>query len=274
MRALVAGRSSARRSTDRARADDGCAPRRPPRARSRPRIRSPTSSSCRSSSIPLQFGDSLDFTGYPRPIDADLAACAAAGVDAVYAPTAAAMYPTGFETRVRSRRGSPRRWRARAGPATSKAWPPWSPSSSPPSRPDVAVFGEKDFQQLAIIRRMVTDLDFGVDVVGCPTVREPDGLALSSRNQRLDAAAAHARPLRFRGRSSRRFKRRVVPRTSVDDMIAERDIGHRCRTAGVTRLRRASSTPTRSIGVRTIIDSDRVAGRYRIAIAARFGDVR
>ncbi|MEY2521523.1 MAG: pantoate--beta-alanine ligase [Ilumatobacteraceae bacterium] len=133
---------------------------------------------------PLQFNRDDDFDKYPRPIDEDVDACRAAGVAAVYAPTAAAMYPDGFQTYVEpgsladSMEGSSRPGHFR-GVATVVA------KLFGAIQPDVAVFGQKDFQQLAIIRRMVTDLDMGIEIVGAPTVREPDGLAISSRNSRL-----------------------------------------------------------------------------------------
>jgi pantoate--beta-alanine ligase len=133
---------------------------------------------------PLQFNRGDDFDTYPRPIDDDVEACRAAGVDAVYAPTASVMYPVGFDTHVEPGRladsleGSSRPGHFR-GVATVVA------KLFGAIQPDVAVFGQKDFQQLTIIRRMVADLDMDVEIVALPTVREPDGLAISSRNQRL-----------------------------------------------------------------------------------------
>lgn len=133
---------------------------------------------------PLQFNRSDDFDAYPRPIDDDLALCATHGVDAVYAPRASAMYPHGFETHVCPGpladvlEGAQRPGHFR-GVTTVVA------KLFGAARPHVAVFGQKDFQQLAIIRRMTTDLDMDVDIIGMPTVREPDGLAMSSRNRRL-----------------------------------------------------------------------------------------
>ena len=135
---------------------------------------------------PLQFNRGDDFDKYPRPIDDDVDACRAAGVDAVYAPTAAVMYPEGFQTHVEpgpladSLEGSSRPGHFR-GVATVVA------KLFGAIQPDIAVFGQKDFQQLTIIRRMVTDLDMDVVIVGVPTVREFDGLAISSRNSRLGA---------------------------------------------------------------------------------------
>jgi pantoate--beta-alanine ligase len=141
---------------------------------------------------PLQFNQTADFDSYPRPIDDDLDACSSAGVDAVYAPTAATMYPTGFQTHVvpgelADRLEGPMRPGHFRGVTTVVA------KLFGATEPDVAIFGRKDYQQLAIIRRMVIDLDRDVEIVGIPIVREPDGLALSSRNVRLtddDRAAA------------------------------------------------------------------------------------
>jgi pantoate--beta-alanine ligase len=135
---------------------------------------------------PLQFNRAADFDKYPRPIDDDVEACRAAGVEAVYAPTAAVMYPTRFQTHVEpgaladSLEGASRPGHFR-GVATVVA------KLFGAMQPDVAVFGQKDYQQLAIIRRMVTDLDMDIEIVALPTVREPEGLAVSSRNQRLSA---------------------------------------------------------------------------------------
>lgn len=136
---------------------------------------------------PLQFNRPDDFTTYPRPIDDDLDRCRRHGVDAVYAPLATTMYPEGFQTHVEPGpladvlEGAQRPGHFR-GVTTVVA------KLFNAARPHVAVFGEKDFQQLAVIRRMVTDLDMGLQVIGLPTVREHDGLALSSRNRRLTTA--------------------------------------------------------------------------------------
>ena len=133
---------------------------------------------------PMQFNRRDDFERYPRPIDADTAACAAAGVDAVYAPHAAAMYPEGFQSAVEvSRLTRPLCGAARPGHFLGVTTVVTKLFHA--VRPDLAVFGEKDWQQLAVVRRMTADLDFGIEIVGVPTVREADGLALSSRNRLL-----------------------------------------------------------------------------------------
>ena len=138
---------------------------------------------------PTQFGDPTDLERYPRTLEADLAVCEREGVDVVFAPAVAEMYPHGLDTdsgvwvkpgplakvlEGRTRKGHYR------GVLTVVA------KLFGLVRPDVAVFGQKDYQQLVLIRRMVEDLCLGVEVVGAETVREPDGLALSSRNVHLD----------------------------------------------------------------------------------------
>jgi pantoate--beta-alanine ligase len=145
---------------------------------------------------PLQFNQSTDFDKYPRPIDDDLARCRESGVAAVYAPTAATMYPSGFQTHVEpgtlaERLEGPMRPGHFRGVTTVVT------KLLAAVRPDIACFGQKDYQQLAIVRRMVADLDLGVEIVGVPTMRERDGLAMSSRNLRLsplDRSAAVALP--------------------------------------------------------------------------------
>ena len=145
---------------------------------------------------PIQFDRRDDFEQYPRPLDDDLRVCAGAGVDAVYAPSAAAMYPEGFQSAVEvARLTEPLCGAARPGHFRGVTTVVTKLFHA--VRPDVAVFGEKDYQQLAVVRRMTADLDFGIEIVGVATVREPDGLALSSRNRRLgadDRAAARCVP--------------------------------------------------------------------------------
>jgi pantoate--beta-alanine ligase len=137
---------------------------------------------------PLQFGPGEDLDRYPHTLDSDLAMCAAAGVDLVFAPSAAEMYPGGKPAVT-----------VDPGPVGQLLEGEYRPGFFGGVltvvlklfsliRPDVAVFGEKDAQQLAMVRRMVADLDLGVSIEPVPTVRDPDGLAISSRNRFLSAA--------------------------------------------------------------------------------------
>jgi len=133
---------------------------------------------------PTQFGPNEDLDRYPRNLEGDCALAEQCGVDVVFAPTAGGMYPPGFQTTVS------------LGPLTE----PLCGASRPGHfngvavvvtklfgivQPDLALFGTKDFQQLAVIRQMTADLNLAVEVVGMPIVREPDGLAMSSRNSYL-----------------------------------------------------------------------------------------
>jgi pantoate--beta-alanine ligase len=141
---------------------------------------------------PLQFNRRDDFDSYPRPVDDDLQACADAGVDAVYAPTPLAMYPERFQTHVEpGPLAEPMEGAMRPGHFRGVTTVVTKLFNA--ARPHVAMFGQKDYQQLAVIRQMTADLDMGIEIVSVPTVREADGLALSSRNRRLmplDRAAA------------------------------------------------------------------------------------
>jgi pantoate--beta-alanine ligase len=136
---------------------------------------------------PEQFAPSEDFATYPRSMDTDVARLKQLGVDAVWAPDTAAMYPEGFSTRI-----------APGGPAYAGLEDAFRPHffggvATVVTKlflqvaPDLAFFGEKDYQQLKVVTRMAADLDIPLQVIGVPTVREADGLALSSRNVYLSA---------------------------------------------------------------------------------------
>ncbi|MFG1318472.1 pantoate--beta-alanine ligase [Xanthobacter autotrophicus] len=134
---------------------------------------------------PTQFAPHEDFSQYPRTLEADLYKLADVGVDLVYAPTPTEMYPAGFVTRIAV--GGPSegletdfRPHFFGGVATVVG------KLFIQCAPDYAMFGEKDYQQLKVVTRLSRDLDLGVEVVGLPTIREEDGLALSSRNAYLD----------------------------------------------------------------------------------------
>jgi len=133
---------------------------------------------------PMQFGPNEDFSRYPRPFDQDLALCGAAGVDLVFAPSAEEMYPPGAQTTVEvTELAKPLCGASRPGHFRGVATVVTKLLAA--AKPHVAVFGEKDFQQLALVRRLVQDLLLDVEIVGVETARERDGLALSSRNARI-----------------------------------------------------------------------------------------
>jgi pantoate--beta-alanine ligase len=142
---------------------------------------------------PTQFNDPKDLRAYPRDEAGDAAMFADAGTDLLFAPAAEEIYPPGFATQVRvAGLGDCLCGAARPGHMEGVATVVAKLLSQ--ARPDIAYFGEKDFQQLQIIRRMAADLDLDVTIQGVPTVREPDGLALSSRNVRLTARQREAAP--------------------------------------------------------------------------------
>ena len=128
---------------------------------------------------PLQFGPHEDLSRYPRDADGDAAKCADAGVDVLFMPET--LYPPGFATSV-SVAGVAERWEGAARPGHFQGVATVVARLFGIVQPTLAVFGEKDFQQLAVVRRMVEDLCLPVEVVGGPLVRDEDGLALSSRN--------------------------------------------------------------------------------------------
>jgi pantoate--beta-alanine ligase len=141
---------------------------------------------------PLQFGPNEDFDKYPRTLDADLALCREYTVDLVFVPTRTEMYPNG-EPAVRVNPGPlGERLEGASRPGFFHGVLTVVLKLLHLTRPDAAYFGEKDYQQLTLVRRMVRDLDLPVEIVGVPTVREPDGLALSSRNRYLSAEERRA----------------------------------------------------------------------------------
>jgi pantoate--beta-alanine ligase len=133
---------------------------------------------------PAQFGEGEDFDRYPRREADDVAMLEAAGCDLLWAPSVRDVYPNGFATTV-SVSGVSERWEGEVRPGHFEGVATVVAKLLLAVRPDVALFGQKDFQQLAVIRRLVADLGVPVEIVGVPTVREADGLALSSRNAYL-----------------------------------------------------------------------------------------
>jgi pantoate--beta-alanine ligase len=214
---------------------------------------------------PTQFNDPADLTVYPRDEKHDAALAAANGVDFLFAPSASEMYPPRFATSITVARvteqleGAARGVAHFAGVATVVA------KLFNIVQPTTAVFGQKDAQQALVIRRMTRDLDMPVRIDVCPTVREPDGLAMSSRNVRLDSAA-----------------RQQALALSAALMHAERAVASGERDAETLldlardemRSRGVQPEYLEIVSVDTLAAVDQIEGDALLAIAAHVGGVR
>jgi pantoate--beta-alanine ligase len=214
---------------------------------------------------PTQFGPHEDLDRYPRTFDGDLEVCARAGADLVFHPDAAEMYPADMRTFVEVEQlpdglcGASRPGHFR-GVCTVVA------KLFNLVQPDVAFFGQKDAQQARIIRQMARDLDFPVEVRVCPTVREVDGLALSSRNRLLAPAHRAQAPVLYR---ALRKAEQLVAGGERDAATVEQAIRGHLATA-----------PDGVVDYVALVDADtlrpvvRIAGPLLIALAVKFGNTR
>jgi pantoate--beta-alanine ligase len=209
---------------------------------------------------PLQFGAGEDLERYPRPLEADLAACREEGVELVFLPGVRDMYPDGADiTVVPGPIGDRLEGAVRpghfAGVLTVVA------KLFHIVGPDLAFFGEKDYQQLVLVKKMVRDLDFPLSIVGVPTVREPDGLALSSRNAYLSAADRLRAPVLRRALAAGAAVSARGPRAVLD---AARAV--------------LAEEPAVALDYLELTDPDLgpdpEAGRARLLVAARLGGTR
>lgn len=214
---------------------------------------------------PLQFGVNEDFDRYPRDMDHDWKMAESHGVDAIFAPDAADMYPVSTETyvevpalaRVLDGVSRPTHFR---GVTTVVA------KLFHAMEPDVAAFGQKDAQQSVIVKRMVTELLFPIQIVVVPTVREPDGLALSSRNAYLTDRERQAAVVLWAALNAAREAVREGERHPQTVEAAMRTTMSReplCQTDYATVL-----------ALETLSSLDRIEGRVLMAVAARFGKAR
>ena len=214
---------------------------------------------------PTQFGPSEDLEKYPRDLARDLALAEEAGVDMVFTPEPDEMYPAGFCTwidveTIGERLCGASRPRHFRGVATVVA------KLLDICRPDRAYFGMKDAQQLVVIRRMVADLNMSVEIVGCPTVREPDGLAMSSRNAYLTPEERAQAPALFRALKAAEG----AVAGGVREATALKRLMEEC-LAGATL---ADIEYVEIVGFHDLRPLDPVEGQCLIALAVRFGETR
>jgi pantoate--beta-alanine ligase len=214
---------------------------------------------------PRQFGETSDFTQYPRNEGRDLGICEAAGVDLVFAPTVDEVYPPGFDTVVAvGAIARPLEGAARPGHFDGVATVVAILFALVAA--DRAYFGTKDAQQVRVIRRMALDLALPTEVIPCPTVREADGLALSSRNARLNPAARAAAPvlrralLAARGAWAAGERSAEVLRSTMRGVLAGEPL------ADVDYVSVADDD--------TLAELDVVAGPALLSLAVRFDGVR
>jgi len=214
---------------------------------------------------PAQFAPNEDFASYPRRFAADLKVLAEAKVDLVWAPSQAVMYPDGFATQIApagaAQAGLEDKFRPHffGGVATVVA------KLFTQVGPDVALFGQKDYQQLRVVTQMAADIDLPVTVVGIPTVRERDGLALSSRNAYLSADERRNAPVLYRvlKQGAARIKRGEPPASVLSEGAAE------IMRAGFT-LDYLEARHARTLAP----VSARQGGPIRLLVAARIGQTR
>jgi len=214
---------------------------------------------------PRQFGEASDFTRYPRDEARDLAICAAAGVDLVFAPSVDEVYPPGFDTVVTvGAIARPLEGAARPGHFDGVATVVAILFALVGA--ERAYFGTKDAQQIRVIRRMALDLALPTEVIACPTVREPDGLAMSSRNARLSRDARAAAPVVRRALLAARAAWEAGERSAETLRATMRAVLAAEPLADVEYVSVADDT--------TLEELDAVEGPALLSLAVRFGDVR
>jgi pantoate--beta-alanine ligase len=214
---------------------------------------------------PTQFNEGSDLAAYPRNEERDAQLAAQAGADVLFAPPVDEVYPDGFATTIRVGALTSQLEGEHRGPEHFEGVATVVTKLFNIVGPDVAYFGEKDAQQLAVIRKLVRDLDMPVEIAGVPTVREPDGLAMSSRNGRL-ARADRERALAL----SRALK--AAQETAHN---GERDAAA-VRAAAVAAMEPYGVRPEylELVTPDTFVPVSRIDGDVLVAVAARVGDVR
>jgi pantoate--beta-alanine ligase len=214
---------------------------------------------------PTQFGPGEDFEKYPRPVEKDLALCAENGVDAVFAPSPAEMYPRQNLTWVTVEKVSePLCGRSRPGHFRGVATVCTKLFNIVGA--DAAFFGQKDAQQVAVIRRMVADLNMPLEIVVCPTVREPDGLATSSRNQYLSPQERKDAAVIYR---ALQISAELIRAGEMDAARIARQMGEVLRQVPALRIEYVSIVDAESLE-----DVGQVQGKVLVAVAGRLGSTR
>jgi pantoate--beta-alanine ligase len=214
---------------------------------------------------PAQFGPREDLAAYPRTLEADMEKLAGCGGDLVFAPTDAEMYPPGFGTWVEvGTAAEPLEGQCRPGHFRGVAAVVLKLFNT--VQPDVAYFGQKDYQQALVIRRLVRDLNVAVEICTCPTVREPDGLAMSSRNAYLSPTARRQAVVLYRCLK--------LAEQLVDDGC--RDAAEICRRLR-DKIRSAGPAEIDYIALadpETLEPSAQITGRTLLALAVRIDGTR
>jgi len=214
---------------------------------------------------PRQFNQAADYTKYPRNEARDLAVCAAEGVDLVWAPPTEEVYPAGFDTTVSvGALAAPLEGAARPGHFDGVATVVAILFSL--VRAERAYFGQKDAQQVMVISQMARDLAIGTEVVACPTVREPDGLALSSRNVHLTPDERAAAPVLHRALQAARRRWETGERSADALRDAMREV--------LAAEPLASPQYVSAAGGRTLAELDRIDGPALLSLAVGFGSTR
>lgn len=214
---------------------------------------------------PLQFGPTEDYNRYPRPFFQDRRVCEASWVDALYRPSPDDMFPQGFVTTVEVP-GLSDLLDGEFRPGHFKGVATVVLKLFEQVRPTAAYFGEKDFQQLAVLLRMVRDLSAGVRLVGCPTVREKDGLALSSRNAYLSPQERAQAPFLHKALAAGAAEAARSGAKPKDVVAAAR--------RGISKIERVAIDYVRLVDAETLEPAERLRGRLRLLAAIRVGRTR
>lgn len=215
---------------------------------------------------PLQFDDRDDLARYPRDLGRDVEAASAAGADLVFAPDAEEMWPEPPATTVHVA-GLTDRWEGEVRPGHFDGVATIVTKLLGLAGSCLAYFGEKDYQQLAVVRRLVADLSLPVGVVGCPVVRDPDGLALSSRNSRLSADE--------RGVAPRLYAALLAGRRAVeDDGVRDPGAVEDAMASVLGAEPRFEVDYTAVVRPQDLSRPAAVAGSVRLLVAATLGGVR